>query len=294
MRIDELSPFPILQNCVVKAHTTCSHYLCIRTDQLLFIWQSLTSVGSFRRSISLLSSVEGIFSHDIGNGTRTLQDLVKLLQPLGLASYRGTDMHDIIRVGEGGSYQVFRCNHLKKQLVAAKIMRIPLEKSAEEKADFRRRVFCLIKDLEVMHHPPLAQHPNILGLLGYGWNLAETSALPFLVTEYAERGTLRDFLRNVPTSILSKLTLCGNIASGLHAMHRCGVAHGDLKLENVLVFGKIHEPDIEVTHYSAKVVSRFLIILPRFSLHVLILCKVRLWKLVFDIFGPRLWLAAVI
>ena len=195
-------------------------------------------------------------------------------------------MHDIIRVGEGGSYQVFRCNHLKKQLVAAKIMRLPLEISAEEKENFRRRVFCLIKDLEVMHHPPLAKHPNILGLLGYGWNLSENSALPFLVTEYAEQGTLRDFLRKVPTSLVSKLQLCGDIASGLHAMHMCGVSHGDLKLENVLVFR-------EVKNYSAKVVSQLSIALLRLP-HVLMLCKVRLWKFVFDILGPSLWLGAVI
>ena len=205
-------------------------------------------------------------------------------------------MHDIIRVGEGGSYQVFRCNHLKKQLVAAKIMRIPLEESAEEKANFRRRVFCLIKDLEVMHHPPLAQHPNILGLLGYGWNLAETSSLSFLVTEYAERGTLRDFLllQKGSTSVHSKLSLCGNIASELHAMHRCGVAHGDLKLESILVFREVHEPDIDVIHYSAKLVSQFLIVLPKLVMHALISCKVRLWKLVCDIFGPNFWFGAVI
>ena len=203
-------------------------------------------------------------------------------------------MHDVIRVGEGGSYQVFRCDHLKKQLVAAKIMRLPLEKSKEEKENFRRRVFCLIKDLEVMRHPPLAKHPNILGLLGYGWNLSEDSALPFLVTEYAKLGTLRDFLQKVPTSIVTKLRLCGNIASGLHAMHLCGVSHGDLKLENILIFREAHDSDRTVKDYSAKVVSQLSIVFPRFVPHALILCKVRLWKLVLDILRPSLQLGAVI
>ena len=164
-------------------------------------------------------------------------------------------MYDIKSIGEGGSYQVSRCNHLEKQLVAAKIVRLPSKNSAEEKESFRRRVFCLINDLEVMHHPPLARHPNILGLLGYGWNLFENSALPFLVTEYAAQGTLRDFLQKEPTSIPLKLQLCGNIASGLHAMHMCGVSHGDLKLENVLVFREVHGFDLKLEHYSAKLVS---------------------------------------
>ena len=155
--------------------------------------------------MSLFSSVKGIFSHDIGDGTRTLLDLVKLLQPLGLALYQRADMHDIRKVGEGGSYQVYRYKHSRKQLVAAKLMRLPLEFSAEEEENFRRRVFCLIKDLEVMHHPPLARHPNIVGLLGYGWNLSENSALPFLITEYAERGTFRDFLQEYQTDTVMKL-----------------------------------------------------------------------------------------
>ena len=104
-------------------------------------------------------------------------------------------MLDITEVGEGGSYRVFRCNHLNKQLIAAKTMKLSSELSTNEKEDIRRRAFCLIKDLEVMRHPPLAEHENILGLLGYGWNLSEDSALPFLVTEYAEQGTLHDFLK---------------------------------------------------------------------------------------------------
>lgn len=200
--------------------------------------------------------MKGIFSHDSGNGTRTLQDLVKLLQPLKLALYRGIDMHRITLVGEGSSYRVFRCNYLNRQLVAAKIMKLPTELSAKEKENFRRRVFCLIKDVEVTLFSPLAKHENILGLLGYGWNLSEDSSLPFLVTEYAEQGTLRDFLREKQTSVVSRLKLCGNIASGLHAMHSCGVSHGDLKLENVLIFREPDQMGSTAEHYSAKLVSQ--------------------------------------
>ena len=181
-------------------------------------------------------------------------------------------MHDIRRIGEGSTYRVHSCNHLKKQLVAAKIMKLPLQPLREERESFRRRVYCLIKDLEVMHHPPLANHANILRLLGYGWNLSEDSTLPFLVTEYADRGTLREFLRNKYIDVTSRLKFCGNIASGLHAMHKCGVSHGDLKLENVLVFREAH-PKVE--QYSAKLVSR-MIALPGFASTDFL--QVRLWK----------------
>lgn len=185
-----------------------------------------------------------------------MQDLIQLLQPLKLALYRGSELYDVIGVGEGGSYRVFRCSHLKERLVAAKTMKLPLELLAKEKENFRRRVLCLIKDLEFMRHPPLAEHENILGLLGYGWNLFEDSALPFLVTEYAEQGTLREFLRNNRTSVVSRLKFCGNIASGLHAMHLCGLSHGDLKLENVLVFRQADEVGSHREQYTAKLVSQ--------------------------------------
>ena len=165
-------------------------------------------------------------------------------------------MHNITRIGEGSSYRVYPCNHLKKQLVAAKIMKIPLQPSREEKENFRGPVCCLIKDLEVMHHPPLANHENILRLLGYRWGLSEDSTLPCLVTEYADQGTLREFLRNMIINVALRLKFCGYIALGLHAMHLCGVSHGDLKLENVLVFREPDQLDSIVGQYSAKLVSR--------------------------------------
>ena len=166
-------------------------------------------------------------------------------------------MHGVSCVGEGGSYRVYRCYHSRKQLVAAKVIKLPLEPTAKEKEVFRRRVVCLMKDLEVMHHPPLARHDNILGLLCYGWNMSGDSALPFLVTEYAEHGTLRELLQKETISVALKLKLCGDIASGLHAMHLCGVSHGDLKLENVLVFEGEHGHRAIADQYSAKLVSQF-------------------------------------
>ena len=223
----------------------------------------MNSVYTFRHSISLFSSIEGIFSRETGDGTRTLQDLIVLLQPLNLGFYRQTEMHDATCVGEGSSYRVFRCHYARKELVAAKTMKLPLEETVEERKDFRRRIICLIKDIEVMHHPPLARHENVLRLLGYGWNLSADSTLPYLVTEFADQGTLRELLQKKKISVASRLKLCGNVASGLHAMHMCGVSHGDLKLENVLVF---REPEIyssTAEQYSAKLVSLRGISLPK-------------------------------
>ena len=260
-----LSPFKALSTLYFESTSYLEQkYFASRVTQnngaengrLICLGQSLNSVYTFRHSISLFSSIEGIFSRETGGGTRTLQDLIVLLQPLNLAFYRGTDMYDATCVGEGSSYRVFRCHHNRKEVVAAKTMKLPLEVTVKEKEDFRRRIICLIKDIEVMHHPPLARHENILRLLGYGWNLSEDNTLPFLVTEYADQGTLRELLQRKRISAASRLKLCGNVASGLHAMHLCGVSHGDLKLENVLIFQEKHGYGSMAEQYSAKLVSK--------------------------------------
>ena len=87
-----------------------------------------------------------------------------------------------------------------------------------------------------MHHEPLARHKNIIQLLGYGWDYEQGDTIPYLVTELAHQGTLRQYLsERHPLSLKDRLELCGDVISGLHEIHLCGVCHGDVKLDNVLV-----------------------------------------------------------
>ncbi|KAH0564834.1 hypothetical protein GP486_001782 [Trichoglossum hirsutum] len=183
---------------------------------------------------TLVSSVGG-FSRPEESDIRTLEDLLRWIQPLGLELYDGSSLRGKSAVGEGASYKVFRCTDAKKhEIVAVKQVKLPDDTSQSEA--LQERVDCVLKDLEVMHHPPLARHENILTLLGYGWGLAKGDIIPFLVTEYAALGTLRECLLSRPLPTESKLGLCNQIACGLNRLHWSGVAHGDLKLENILVF----------------------------------------------------------
>ena len=99
-----------------------------------------------------------------------------------------------------------------------------------------------------MHHEPLANHPTILSLFGYGWQLSgRDEPLPYIVVEYGEPGSLRSWLRNHNQTGLgwlrSKVTLAGDIAAGLMALHQCEIVHGDLKLDNIIVFaGQMDRP----------------------------------------------------
>jgi serine/threonine protein kinase len=183
---------------------------------------------------TLVSSIGG-FSRPEGSDIRTLEDLLRWIQPLGLELYDGSSLRNKSVVGEGASYKVFRCTDVKRHAVVA-VKQVILPDDASQHETLRKHVDCVLKDLEVMHHPPLARHENILTLLGYGWGLAKGDIIPFLVTEYATLGTLRDCLLSRPLPIESRLGLCNQIACGLNRLHWSGVAHGDLKLENVLVF----------------------------------------------------------
>jgi serine/threonine protein kinase len=118
--------------------------------------------------------------------------------------------------------------------MAVAVKKIKLPPSSSNFEAFEHRVSCVLRDIEVMHHGPLAQHDNILRLWGYGWDNEQGDTIPYLVTELAQEGTLREYLRNSRVPIINRLGLCGQIIAGLYEMHLCGVAHGDLKLDNVL------------------------------------------------------------
>ena len=178
-----------------------------------------------------------------------------MVQDLQLQFFHSSELSGSRPTGEGCSYRVFRCYDKVARVVAVKEIKLPYGESQQN--EFQRRVCCILKDLEVMHHPPLARHDNIIRLLGYGYGLSSTNPLPFLVTEYSQHGTLREYLISKKPTLIDRLKLCGGVASGLHAMHLSGVAHGDVKLENVLIFLKESEhgwrPEV-----VPKLVSRFL------------------------------------
>lgn len=148
--------------------------------------------------------------------------------------FSGPLLREVQFLGEGVSYKVFRCTERQKRLVVA-VKQVKLPSATQNDGSFDRQVATVLRDIEVMSHKPLADHPNILSLFGCGWNFGGNQAIPFLVTEYATDGTMRDYLAEYNASAQDKLLCCMDVCRGLYALHKCGIVHGDLKLENILV-----------------------------------------------------------
>ncbi|KAL5325057.1 hypothetical protein ACEPPN_006179 [Leptodophora sp. 'Broadleaf-Isolate-01'] len=120
-----------------------------------------------------------------------------------------------------------------------KTARIAFSNLGEPLAKDRRAMNSVMMEIYALMHPPLYEHANIVTLLALGWgtNPFESSyRLPVIVTEHADRGNLADLqAREILTSEV-KRTISLDIAHGLQVLHRCGIIHGDMKSENVLIF----------------------------------------------------------
>ncbi|KAI3605837.1 hypothetical protein WG66_012464 [Moniliophthora roreri] len=110
----------------------------------------------------------------------------------------------------------------------------------------------ILLEIRALFHEPIRYHPNIVRLLGLSWGAAYDSgtSFPMLILELADFGTLAHLQVNEKLSFDVKKKLCYDVSKGISILHACGIVHGDLKHENVLVFVN-REKDAKV-EYIAK------------------------------------------
>lgn len=140
--------------------------------------------------------------------------------------------------------EITRDTYEKGSVVALKRAVVPPgTKSIQD--GLAKRINLLFNEVLTMRHPPLAAHPNIVQLLGIGFESegpdSDRNVMPTLVPECAELGNLAEVLETAkreerPLSFDEKLAFCVDVAHGLEALHACDIVHGDVKCENVLVF----------------------------------------------------------
>lgn len=99
----------------------------------------------------------------------------------------------------------------------------------------------LMRELSVLGHHVLRKHPNIIYLQKVGWGVTALSPLeicPILYIKRVPHSTLAEFEKSVTApDIVVRQPLCLDVCQGLKALHKYGIVHGDIKAQNVLIFG---------------------------------------------------------
>jgi len=133
-----------------------------------------------------------------------------------IAHYRIED-----KLGEGGMGEVYRARDLRlDRAVAIKFIASRLAGETE-----RRRFETEARSASALNHP------NILTVHEVG----AVDDQPYLVTEFIDGGTLRDWARREKPSVRQIVDLIIGIADALATAHQAGILHRDVKPENILV-----------------------------------------------------------
>jgi WD40 repeat protein/serine/threonine protein kinase len=133
-------------------------------------------------------------------------------------------------IGSGGMGEVYlaRDEQLLRQ-VAIKILPPEFSMNAERVRRFE----------EEAHTVSRLRHPNIITIHDIGAEQTDRSELHFIVTEFVEGQTLREYLKqprsHAPGDWRGAVDIAIQIAAALQAAHTAGVIHRDIKPENVVI-----------------------------------------------------------
>jgi serine/threonine protein kinase len=147
--------------------------------------------------------------------------------------------YQLIRLlGESASAQVYLGEHvLLKTQDTIKVLRGPIE---DEKIELFRSTASSIAKME---------HPCIARLLDFGVE----KNIPFLVTEYAPNGTLRQkHPAGTPLPLALTVRYVQQVAEALEYAHKQRIIHRDVKPENMLLG---HKNEVLLSDFAIPIVS---------------------------------------
>jgi serine/threonine protein kinase/WD40 repeat protein len=125
-------------------------------------------------------------------------------------------------LGAGGMGEVYRARDTRlDRSVAIKILPAHLADRPEAGERFEREA----RTISSLNHPNICQLHDV----------GEQNGVRYLVMELLEGETLAEKLRRGPLPIEQVLRYAAEIATGLHAAHRRGVVHRDLKPGNIML-----------------------------------------------------------
>jgi serine/threonine-protein kinase len=129
----------------------------------------------------------------------------------------------VAQIARGGMAIVYRAHDRQlDRVVAVKVPRPEFASDPAFSAQFRREALAAAR----------LSHPNIVSVHDSG----EERGLPWIVMEYVPGQTLRDLLNRVGRlDVETTAELVGSVAEALEHAHHAGIAHLDMKPENVLL-----------------------------------------------------------
>ncbi|TGJ72297.1 hypothetical protein EYR41_004201 [Orbilia oligospora] len=149
-------------------------------------------------------------------------------------------------VAEGSMYRVWKYTASRPgtgdlpEVIAVKEAKLTIpsqiERSSHVSNVLTARLKSVLLEIEVLFYPPLANHKNIVKLLGISWDIEGNGLTPFLVMEFASFGSLNKLLLTEDVTDSERLSLCAGIADGLKSLHNYMIVHGDVKQDNILIF----------------------------------------------------------
>ncbi len=129
------------------------------------------------------------------------------------------------KLGEGGMGEVYRAEDTKLgREVAIKVLPEEVASDPERLARFEREARAVAA----------LSHPNILAIYDFGSH----DGVTYAVMELLEGQTLREVLQDGPLSPRKALEYTRQTANGLSAAHEKGIAHRDLKPDNLIITPK--------------------------------------------------------
>ncbi|MET0166972.1 MAG: protein kinase, partial [Vicinamibacterales bacterium] len=176
---------------------------------------------------TLRSEVASMLEHEEAGGFLDQPGLAGLVTPA-----EGSEVDDLIgrdigeyrvtsRLGAGGMGVVYKAVDAKFQRpVAIKLL------SAASAATAARRRF-----LREAQTASSLNHPHILTVHDIG----DVDGRQYLVTEFVDGGTLRDWAKAEPRTWQQVVDLLVGVADALATAHKAGIIHRDIKPQNILV-----------------------------------------------------------
>jgi len=141
------------------------------------------------------------------------------------------------RLGQGAYGVVSKCTHLETKVQRA------LKSISKKKVPDQKKIWAEIESMNLLDHPNIVKvHESF-----------EDSKTIYMVLDLCDGGELLDLVRTCSCGLeeVRVIHFTRQIADAVRHMHACGVAHRDLKLDNLL----LQDGHVKVTDFGLS--SRF-------------------------------------